>query len=303
MELGQGVDDALGMDHHVHLGHGQAVKPAGLDDLQALVHEGGGIHADFRAHGPVGMGQGHGRGDGFQAGPVGAPERAARGGQHQLFDERQIGQAHAAQGLEQGVVFGVHGQDHRARGGGGGPDEVAGQDQGFLVGQGHDLAGGHGGQGRPKAGRAHDGRDHEVDLRGAGQGGVAGRADEDVRAVAGRQQLGQGGGPGVVDDGQHGRPEGGGLLSQKLHVGRAGQGHDVVFPGMLGRDPKGADANGAGGPKQGQTPGPAGIAGGQGGNIALAGAGTGTSRVGGGNRGHASRRAFAGSAAPGGAMP
>ncbi len=55
MVAGQGMDDALGMDHHFHPRRRQAEQTAGLDDLQALVHKGGRVHADFRAHGPVGM--------------------------------------------------------------------------------------------------------------------------------------------------------------------------------------------------------------------------------------------------------
>ena len=62
-EFYQRMDDRLRMDHHVDLLGPQVEQPAGLDDLQGLVHHRGRIDRDLRPHVPGGMGQGVGHGD------------------------------------------------------------------------------------------------------------------------------------------------------------------------------------------------------------------------------------------------
>ena len=53
------------VDEDPYLVHAQMKKPLGLDDLQTLVHQGGGINGYFRSHVPVGMVEGLGRCDIF----------------------------------------------------------------------------------------------------------------------------------------------------------------------------------------------------------------------------------------------
>ncbi len=62
--LDHGVDDALPVDHHLDAVLRQIKEPGRLDDLQALVHHGGGVDGDFGAHVPVGVAQGLLPGDG-----------------------------------------------------------------------------------------------------------------------------------------------------------------------------------------------------------------------------------------------
>src|SRR5205823_14886191 len=51
-ELHQRMNDGLRVDHNRNFFHGNSKKEMGLDRLQSLVHEGGGIHRDFCAHLP-----------------------------------------------------------------------------------------------------------------------------------------------------------------------------------------------------------------------------------------------------------
>ena len=46
---------ALRMHHHINHVRGHIKQPAGFDKFQPLVHQGGRIHRDLRAHVPVGM--------------------------------------------------------------------------------------------------------------------------------------------------------------------------------------------------------------------------------------------------------
>ncbi len=54
----QGVNHPLGMDQDLDPLRGDLEEPVGLDDLQSLIHHGGGIHGDLGPHLPYGMGQG-----------------------------------------------------------------------------------------------------------------------------------------------------------------------------------------------------------------------------------------------------
>src|SRR3990167_3570704 len=49
------MDDALGVDEDLDVFDIDIKKPAGLDDLQAFVHQGGGVDGDIFAHVPVGV--------------------------------------------------------------------------------------------------------------------------------------------------------------------------------------------------------------------------------------------------------
>ena len=62
------MDDALAVDHHLDAIRRQAEQQAGLDQLQPLVHQRGGIHGDLAAHAPVRMRAGLLRGHILQGG-------------------------------------------------------------------------------------------------------------------------------------------------------------------------------------------------------------------------------------------
>ena len=81
-----GVDHALAVDDDLHLVGRHTEEMHRLDDLEALVHEGGGVYRDLGSHFPGGVSQGHGFGDGLQLFLGVAVEGAARGGQQDAAD-------------------------------------------------------------------------------------------------------------------------------------------------------------------------------------------------------------------------
>ena len=64
-KFNEGVDDRLGMNDDVDLVGAHVEEPAGFNDLEALVHHGGGVDGDAVAHFPVGMSESLGDGDGW----------------------------------------------------------------------------------------------------------------------------------------------------------------------------------------------------------------------------------------------
>ena len=54
-----GMDDALRMDLDRDFFNRHIEKPVGLDHLETLVHEGGGVNGDLFSHLPVWDGGGH----------------------------------------------------------------------------------------------------------------------------------------------------------------------------------------------------------------------------------------------------
>ena len=116
-------------------GHRKQVK--GLYQLQALVHHGGAIDADFCAHVPIGVSYGFGGRHFLHFRQGLTQERPARRG------ERDLGHAVGAfeiKDLENGAVLGIHRNQGR-------PalfdllgHKITGTDQGFLVGQRHQGA-------------------------------------------------------------------------------------------------------------------------------------------------------------------
>ncbi len=167
------------MDGDADLVGGQIEEAAGFDDLEALVHHGGGVDGDALAHDPGGMLEGLGGGDVGEVGGGGVAEGATGGGEPDLF---HLGGRAAAHGLVDGVVLAVDGQEGYVVGAGGGDDEVAGGDEAFLVGEADGLAGEDGGVGGFEAGDADDGGDDEVDVGVRGDGDGAGGAVEDFDA-------------------------------------------------------------------------------------------------------------------------
>ena len=127
-----GVDHALAVDDDLHLVGRHTEEMHRLDDLEALVHEGGGIHRDLGAHLPGGVSQGHGLGDGLQLFLGVAVEGASRGGQQDAADLVVMPRAEA---LEDGAMLRVHGEDGGSLLSCEGHDQLTAYHQRFLIGQ------------------------------------------------------------------------------------------------------------------------------------------------------------------------
>ena len=85
-ELNHGMDDGLRMDDHFNPAVVQAEQLVGFNDLQAFVHERGGVDCDLRPHAPSGVRQGVFYGYIGQIFACAASERAAAGGEHDAAD-------------------------------------------------------------------------------------------------------------------------------------------------------------------------------------------------------------------------
>src|SRR5579859_2737032 len=107
-ELHHRVDDRLRVHDDAEPAERHAEQQVRLDQLQALVDQGGAVHRDDRAHLPGGMGERLLRGHIGQLGPAAAAERPAAGGQHQA--PYFLGPA-AAQALRDRRVLGVDRDD------------------------------------------------------------------------------------------------------------------------------------------------------------------------------------------------
>ena len=79
------MDNALALHHDLDLLGGQAEQPDRLDQLQALVHQGGRIDGDLGTHVPVGVLEGIGLGLAPQLLGLHAEEGAAGGRQQNFF--------------------------------------------------------------------------------------------------------------------------------------------------------------------------------------------------------------------------
>ncbi len=158
------VDQTLRMDQDGEPIRAHAEEMLGLDELEPLVHEGRGVDRDLGAHRPGRVADRllgrHPRHLGKRAGA----ERAARCGQDDPPDARA-----ALEHLEDCIVFGIDRQEHGAAARGGRCHQDSGRNQRLLVGKGDRRSGLDGGKRRGKAGRAHDGRDHEVGRKAGGR--------------------------------------------------------------------------------------------------------------------------------------
>ena len=74
------VYGGLGVDRDLDPGGGEIEEAAGLDDLEALVHHGGGIDGDALPHDPGGVLEGLLRGDAVKVGEWRVAEGASGGG-------------------------------------------------------------------------------------------------------------------------------------------------------------------------------------------------------------------------------
>ena len=130
------MDGALGLHHDADAVVGHVEQVVGLDDLEALVHERGGIDRDLRTHVPGRMREGLLERDvGELAGRL-AAERAARRRDPQRAD---LFGTFAQKALVDGAVLGIDGHEGARMPGllvqraGERHDEVAGDDEAFLV--------------------------------------------------------------------------------------------------------------------------------------------------------------------------
>ncbi len=106
------MDDRLRMNRHGDLRRGDVKQPAGFDHLQSLIHHGGGIDRDFRAHLPRWMGQRLGGRHGIELFERPGSKRTTTGREN---DPLQVRPASAGQGLKHGAMLAVDRDDLRSR--------------------------------------------------------------------------------------------------------------------------------------------------------------------------------------------
>ena len=245
-ELDERVDGGLGVDGHADLLWRQVEEAAGFDDLEALVHHGGGVDGDALAHDPGGMFEGLLRGDSVEVGEGSVAEGATGGGEPDLLD---FGGGAAAHALVDGVVFGVDGQEGDVMFLCGGDDELAGGDEALLVGEADGFAGTDCRVGGFEAGHSDYCGDDEVDF-GEGRDVDAARGaveDFDVGDACGFQACGLGSARQLFG----GEGDDFGAPAEALGVGHVdvaagGEGDDLVAVGEGLADGEGAVADGAG---------------------------------------------------------
>ena len=149
------------MHHHVDLGRRQIEQPAGLDHLEALIHERGAIDGDAVSHLPCRMIQGLLRSHRGQRFARSIAEWAARSGQNQ---PRNLFAVACPQALVRAVMFAIdrdqegsvfpHGVHH----------QTAARDQHFLIRQPDPFAVPDGFVGGFQASDSDDGRNHGINF-------------------------------------------------------------------------------------------------------------------------------------------
>ena len=241
-EFDHAVDDALRMDDDLDLVHGHVEEPFGLDHFEPFVEEGGAVDGDLSPHGPGGMLQGLGDGDGGQLIGGELAEGAAAGGEEDAAD---LAVAVAFQALEDGVVLAVHGQEVHVFPLGGLRDGLAGHDEDLLAGDGEVHATLDGGEGGGEPGGADDGDEDHVGLASVHEvdealgAGVKGDAVRELRLRFGRR-----GGIGEGDVLHAGLD---GLLDEGIRAAVRGEADDLHALGEVTGHFEGAGADGTGG--------------------------------------------------------
>ena len=130
-EFDEGVDGGLRVDDDADLRGREVEEAAGFDDLEALVHHGGGVDGDALTHDPCGVFECLGRGDAVEVGQRSVAEGSTGGGEPDLLDF--VGFS-AAEALVDRVVLGIDGQEGDVVLFCRSDDELASGDEALLVG-------------------------------------------------------------------------------------------------------------------------------------------------------------------------
>ncbi len=246
------MDDALRVNDHLDLLVGQAEEPVRLYDLQALVHQGGGVYRYFRPHPPGGMRQRLLDRDGAHLFGRKAAERPTGGGQDEAA---HLAGLLPAQALPDGAVLAIHRQDRDAVVARGLHDEVAGHHQRLLVGQRDGFPGANGGQRGPQPHQAgcsgYD--DIDIGMRGNGEQPVFTEQHAGQRRARGTFRSGC-----VGEARDEGRVKFLSLLREQFHIAARGQGHHLKVFREAAHDIERLLPNRAGAAEYCDTPGEAG---------------------------------------------
>src|SRR5690606_6469582 len=247
-ELHQGVDDRAGVHDDLDAVEPDAEQLVGLDHLQALVHQGGGIDGDLGAHHPRGVLEGIRLGDGDEVGLRALAERAARGGKLQEID---LVDGTSRETLEDGGMLRIDGDETGFRvAAQRGVDQIAGHHHAFLVGQADGFSVADGFQGGAHADGPDQTIEDIVDGGGRDQLKQAVHARDHAAVLPLRGELFGGGG--VEDDG-HRDVEFTKDGQKKVDLAADGHTREAEPVGMLAYDLEGRVADGAGGPEQGDV--------------------------------------------------
>jgi hypothetical protein len=220
----------------------------GLDQLQPLVHQGRAIDRDLGAHRPIGVGDGFAGGGRAHLLEAPVPERSAAGGED---DPPNALGTRRVEALEDGIMLGINREQGRSAAPGGFDHQLAGRDQGFLIGEGNRSSAPYRRHGRAEAGRSDDRRHRPVR---AGTGGIEDRlvARGGLGAASGQsgaKRFDQG----FVGDHRPARPDPPRCVRQTLDVPMGGDGQDLVTLRIaLDQVERGA-ADGAGCPEDGDA--------------------------------------------------
>ncbi len=238
-----GVHDGLGMDDHTNFFRRHVKKPVRLDDLQPLVHHGGGIDGYFGTHAPVGMAQRLRHGDLLHLLVRKRSKRAARTREDDLLHRFRV---FSEETLKNGAVLTVDGQNRRPGIPGRCRHQTAADDQRFLVGERDAYTALHRRQGGQKAHRAHHGIDKKIVIQGRRHGGegIASLQHSDAQPFEGLRLLRR---RHTTRDGDCLRLVHGRQTQQGLHLLMRRQGDDAKTFAMLFDDAQRVDTDGAGG--------------------------------------------------------
>ncbi len=189
--------------------------------FEPLVHESRGIDGDLRAHGPVRVAQRVLRRCARNFLSVGESKRAAgrRYGDHFHIVARRGGQ-----GLEDGVVFAVHGEQLGAGARRLGHEESACGDEALLVGKGDTPTRTKRRKGGREPGNSRNRAEHDIRVpprRFQHRGSPCPMSN-----AAASETRGKPGTLGFVGDGDEGRAEGQGEVGQRVGIPPARQGND-----------------------------------------------------------------------------
>ena len=244
-QLHHGVHDRLRVHHYVDAVVRHPEQLVGLNDLQALVHEGGRVDRDLRAHAPRGMGQGVSHGDLRQAG-LGGP--AAKWSTRSREEEAShvVRSVDGGQALVDGAVLGVDRHDLGSRGAPGLLHHRRPGDQRLLVGQGQTFTRLQRGHGHREPSETDDGIEHHV--RGAGGGHQARHSHQHLRTR--RDTVTHHAIEGLVTDDHDVGAEHRRLRQEGLGRTVGGQRHHAEPLGLAEQHVYGLGADGAGGAQQ-----------------------------------------------------